>query len=101
MPPKGVFAAHVGNVPYRYMRAHIMAFSDTESWRWQLPDVAEGQTISFRMIEAVSGSGVPPQYVRKRDAEEIAENRRMAEECYARAMNERHAANGVEEGIGE
>jgi hypothetical protein len=73
VPPEGKpFVAGVGNIPGSYMRAHIMSGNDTECWRRQLPDVNEGQTISFRMIEAEPGSGIPPQYVRQREPEEIA-----------------------------
>ncbi len=90
VPPEGApFAAMVGNIPRSYMRAHIMSGNDNESWQWQLPDVNEGQEISFRMIEAAPGSGIPPQNVQQRDPEEIAETKRLAEEAFARAMRER------------
>jgi hypothetical protein len=90
VPPAGKpFVAGVGNIPGSYMRAHIMSGSETESWQWQLPDVDEGQPISFRMIEAEPGAGVPPQFIRQRDPEEIAENKRLAAEFYAKAMKER------------
>ena len=53
------FVAGVGNIPGSYMRAHVMSGNETEHWQWQLPDVNEGQTISFRMIEAEPGSYTP------------------------------------------
>jgi hypothetical protein len=90
VPPDGeVFAATVGNIPRTYMRAHVMSFTLTESWQWQLPDLEEGQVISFRMIEAEPGTGVPPQYVTTRDPEDVSEMKRLAAEAYAQAMQER------------
>ena len=90
VPPEGeVFAATLGNIPRTYMRAHVMSGTETESWQWQLPDLQEGQVISFRMIEAEPGTGVQPQYVSTRDPEEVAEIRGWAAEAYAQAMWER------------
>jgi hypothetical protein len=61
VPPEGEsFAAMVGNIPRKYMRAHIMTSTDKERWQWQLLDIQEGEVISFRRIEAPAGSGVPP-----------------------------------------
>jgi len=89
VPPEGTtFGAMVGNIPRKYMRAHIMAINDMESWQWQLPDIRPGQLISFRQIRAPIGSGVPPQFVRKRDLREVAENRREAKKLYAKARKE-------------
>ena len=88
-PADEPFVAGVGNIPGTYMRAHIMSGKDAELWQWQLPDVNEGQTISFRMVEAEAGSGIPPQFVRQRDPEEIVEIKRLAEEGYAQSMKER------------
>jgi hypothetical protein len=89
VPPEGSsFGAMVGNVPRTYMRAHIMAMSDAESWQWQLPDIKPGQVISFRQVEAPAGSGVPAQFVRSRDPEEVAENRREAKKLHAKAKRE-------------
>jgi len=50
------------------------------------------------MIEAAAGSGVPPQSVRQRDPEEIAETKRWAEEAFAEAMKEREAENSSHKG---
>ena len=89
VPPSGAsFLAGVGNIPKKYMRAHIMTFTDAESWQWQLPDVKPGQLISFRQVEAPIGSGVPPQFVRPRDPREVAENKREAKKLYAKAKKE-------------
>lgn len=88
-PARNTFAAMVGNIPRSHMRAHIMSGNDKESWQWQLPDVSEGQTISFRMIEAKAGSGIPPHYVRQRSPKEVAENKRLAKKAFAQAMEER------------
>jgi hypothetical protein len=92
VPPAGEsFLAEIGSIPRSYMRAHIMSADEHESWQWQLPDISEGQTISFRRIEAEPGSGVPPHDVRQRNPEEIAELRRLAAEGFARAMKESEA----------
>jgi hypothetical protein len=56
------FSAILGNIPRKYMRAQVLSSSDQDNWYWQLPDINEGQTISFRMIET-SEKGVPPQRV--------------------------------------
>jgi hypothetical protein len=92
VPPEGAsFAAMVGNIPRAYMRAQVMSANDTESWHWQLPDVKEGETISFRMIEAPPGSGIPPESVQQREPEEVAETKRRAKEAFAEALKEREA----------
>ena len=89
VPPEDAsFGAMVGNIPRRYMRAHIMASNDAESWQWQLPDIKPGQVISFRQVKAPLGSGVPPQFVRPRDPLEVAENKREAKKLYAKAGKE-------------
>ena len=86
VPPEGcTFAAMVGNIPRRYMRAHIMAGNDAESWQWQLPDIQPGQLISFRLVKAAVGSGVPPQFVRPRDPREVEGTRKAAKKAYAKA----------------
>ncbi|HEX7297230.1 MAG TPA: hypothetical protein VF251_15875 [Pyrinomonadaceae bacterium] len=71
------------------MRAEVFASNDAELWQWQLPDIQEGQIISFRLIDADGEAGVPPHRVTKRDPEEVAENKRLAEEAYEPAMRER------------
>ena len=91
VPPEGeVFAAWVGNIPRTYMRAHVMSGTETESWQWQLPDLQEGQVISFRLLEAEPGTGVPPQYVEPRDPADVAKTRKLAKEAHARAMQDRN-----------
>jgi hypothetical protein len=65
-----------------------MTGTDEESWQWQLPDIQAGQVISFRMVEASSGTGVPPQFVRSRAPREIAENKREAAKLFAEAKRE-------------
>jgi hypothetical protein len=87
-PEDSTFAAMVGNIPRTYMRAHIMTGNDSESWQWQLPDIKPGQRISFRLIEAPIGSGVPPQFVRPRDPKEVEANKREAAKLYAKAKRE-------------
>ena len=88
-PEKSTFAAMVGNIPVKHMRAHIMTGNDSESWQWQLPDIMPGQVISFRMVEAAADSGIPPQFVRKRDIHEAQDNKRQAQKLYAKVKLER------------
>ena len=86
VPPEGApFAAMIANIPRKYMRAHITSGTSSESWQWQLPDIQLGQTISFRMVEAEPGSGIAPQFVRRRTRDEIVENKRLAAEAYQEA----------------
>jgi hypothetical protein len=95
VPPNGAsFLAGVGNIPKKYMRAHIMTGNDAESWQWQLPNIKPGQLISFRQVKAPLGSGVPPQFVRPRDPREVAENKREAKKLYAKAKKELAARKG-------
>jgi len=99
VPPEGEsFVASVGNIPRSYMRAQILSGNDQENWQWQLPDINEGQTISFRMVDAAPGSGIPPHRVSQRDPVEVAETKRRAAEGYARAMKERESENASHEG---
>jgi len=89
VPPEGsTFAAMVANIPRTYMRAHIITGNDIERWQWQLPDIKPGQRISFRLIAAPVGSGVPPQFVRPHDPREVEENKREARKMYAKAKRE-------------
>lgn len=92
LPPEGCpFAAMVGNIPKHYMRAHIMSGTDAESWQWKLPDISEGQTICFCMVDAKPGSGVPPHFIRPIDPAEVSENKRRAKAAYEKAMKERQS----------
>jgi hypothetical protein len=89
VPPEGcTFAAMVGNIPRRYMRAHIMTGNDAVSWQWQLPNIKPGQRISFRLVKAPVGSGVPARFIRPRDPREVVENTREAKKLYAKAKRE-------------
>jgi hypothetical protein len=65
-----------------------MSGNDAESWQWQLPDIRPGQLISFRLVEAPIGSGVPPQFVRPRDPREVEETKREARKAYATVQRE-------------
>jgi hypothetical protein len=80
-PDDEPFSAMIANVPTTYIRAQILASNDAERWQWQLPDVQEGETISFRMVEAERERGVPPHRVLIRDPEEVAEIKRIAKEA--------------------
>ena len=89
VPPAGcTFAAMVGNIPRTYLRAHIMTGNDSENWQWQLPDIKPGQLISFRLVEAPLGSGVPPQFVRRRDPREVEQTKKEARRAYAKVRRE-------------
>jgi hypothetical protein len=89
VPPKGgSFVASVGNIPRRYMRAHIRAGTLKERWQWQLPDIQEGQLIAFRMVEAKSGTGVTPHRVRKVDRAESEEFEKMFPVLMSRAAEQ-------------
>lgn len=93
VPPDGcTFSAMVGNIPRGYMRAHIMTGNDAERWQWQLPDIQPGQLISFRLVEAPVGSGVPPQFIRSRDPREVERTRKAAKKAYAKVRREMAAA---------
>jgi len=70
VPPEGrPFSAMVANIPRKYVRAQVLASTDEESWQWQLPDISEGQSITFRMVEAPPGDGVPVHRITPRDPE--------------------------------
>ena len=94
VPPEGEsFAAMIGNIPRSYMRAQIMTGTELERWQWQLPDIQEGQVISFRMLSAQLGSGVPPHYVTKIDTEpgvRPSSSRKQASAKVKSAVKARH-----------
>jgi hypothetical protein len=90
VPAKGhTFCAMIANVPKSYMRAQVISGSDSENWYWQLPDIKEGQVISFKMIEATADDGVPPQRVVEKDPEAVNENKLQAKKLYKKAMRMR------------
>jgi hypothetical protein len=91
VPPEGsAFAAMVGNIPRHYMRGQITTGNDTESWAWQLPDIQAGQAITFRLVAAPAGSGIPPQFVRQRDPEAVENTKQLAKEAAAEARRKIH-----------
>ena len=91
-PVGGSFSAMLANVPQTYMRAFVTAGDGRETWRWQLPDIKEGERLSFRMIDAPSGTtGVKPHEVQIVPPKERARIKAMARRGYARAMRERAA----------
>ncbi len=71
------------------MRVQICSGSDTENWHWQLPDISEGQVISFKMVDAPENSGIPPGRVLPRDPEKNEELKRLARESHKQAKRER------------
>lgn len=86
VPPEGSsISAMLANIPRTYARIQLFTSNDSEDWRWQLPDIKPGQTIAFRFVAASPGSGVPPNSIKPRDPREVAENKKLAGEAYARA----------------
>ena len=81
VPPAGkCFSAMLANIPKTYMRAQVISGSDNEDWYWQLPDIEEGQIISFRMIHATQDEGVPPERVVPRNRDEYEKLHKLAKE---------------------
>jgi hypothetical protein len=90
IPPEGgTLAAMVGNIPRRYMRAQVMSSNDAEVWSWQLPDIQPGQTIAFRLVASPVGSGVPPQFVRRREPQEVENTKQQAKIASAQARRKK------------
>jgi hypothetical protein len=58
-------------------------------------DIQEGQTISFRMIDAKPGTGVAPHRVSRVDPAENDELERLAPILMARALKEQAAEKAV------
>jgi hypothetical protein len=79
----------VGNIPRDHMRVWATGSDDTETWYWQMPDVADGQMVSFRVVEIEDNEISKPYQIEKRDPEEVAENKRIAKEMYKKAMQEK------------
>lgn len=89
VPPEGeCFSAVVANVPRTYMRAQVMSGTKTEAWYWQLPDIREGETIAFRLVEADGRSGVPPQRKVRKDRERTKNLKQVAAKTWDRAKKE-------------
>jgi hypothetical protein len=89
VPPEGeCFGVVLGNVPRTYMRAQVSAGSKTESWYWQLPDIKEGETISFRLVEAAGREGVPPQRRVSNDPIEQKRIKQAAAKAWAKAKRQ-------------
>jgi|SRR3989344_6711229 len=79
VPPEGeCFSAIVANVPRTYMRAQVLAGSESENWQWQLPDIQEGETIAFRLVETNGRTGVPPHRVTPKDPKQVREIKKEA-----------------------
>ncbi|WP_137010776.1 hypothetical protein [Ectopseudomonas oleovorans] len=79
-PDGGPASVQLANVQENYMRAWAHASSDEEVWRWQLPNIQDGQAISFRVIQAEADDISPPQEVEKRDPEQVAAGKQRAKE---------------------
>ena len=86
VPPEGeCFGVMLGNVPRTYMRAQISSGNKTESWFWQLPDIKEGEIISFRLVESKGRAGVPPQERVSREPGKEKKLKQMAKKAWAKA----------------
>ena len=95
VPPEGeCFSAIVANIPRTYMRAQVMSGSKTESWQWQLPDINEGETIAFRLVEANGRAGVPPQRIEPKVAKKTKALKRKAAKAWTRAKKEMKKSGG-------
>jgi len=63
----------LANVPLTYMRSFVTAGNGHESRRRQLPDIAEGQQLSFRIVDVPDDTkGIAPQPVEVVPANERA-----------------------------
>lgn len=92
VPPEGeCFSVMVANVPRTYMRAQVMSGNKTENWYWQLPDIKEDETISFRLVEANGRAGIPPQRIEPKDPKRTKALKRKAARVWARAKKEKKA----------
>ncbi|MES2820974.1 MAG: hypothetical protein V4812_18520 [Pseudomonadota bacterium] len=96
-PDGGPASVQLANVPRDHMRAWAHASSDDEAWQWQLPDIQDGQTISFRVIQAEQHEITPPQEVEKRDPEQVAEGKQRAKEWLKAAMLRKAKGSGSED----
>lgn len=86
VPPEGeCFGVVLGNVPRTYMRAQVSSGNKTESWFWQLPDIKEGETISFRLVESGGKTGVSPQERVSRNPKEEKRIKLLAAKAWAKA----------------
>lgn len=95
-PDGGPASVQLANVPGDHMRVWAHASSDDETWQWQLPDIQDGQTISFRVIQAEQHEITSPQEVEKRDPEQVAEGKRRAKEWLKEAMQKKVKGNDSE-----
>lgn len=95
VPPEGeCFNVIVANVPRTYMRAQVLSGNKTESWQWQLPDINEGETIAFRLVEANGRAGVPAQRIEPKAAKKTKALKRKVAKAWARAKKETKTARG-------
>lgn len=89
IPSEGeCFSVIVANVPRTYMRAQVMSGNKTENWYWQLPDINEGETITFRLVEADGRAGVPPQRIVPKNAKQTKAFKRKAAKAWGRTKKE-------------
>ncbi len=76
----------VANIPKDHMRVWANGSDDIETWYWQMPDVADGQTVQFRIMEVENDEISKPYIIEKRDPEEVAKKKKRAQEMYEKAM---------------
>ena len=77
----------LANVPRTYMRAFASAGNERVTYRWQLPDVGEGNVVSFRMIDADAGDD-PNEIV------DVSESEREEIRMLARIAREKATEKG-------
>jgi len=81
----------VGNIPSDHMRVYAHGSDDHETLHWQMPDIPDGETVLFRVIDVEESEVSKPYKVKKRDPKEVAENKRIAREMRKKAMAEKDA----------
>ena len=95
VPPEGeCFSVILANVPRTYMRAQVMSGSKTENWQWQLPDINEGETIAFRLVETNGRAGVPPQRIEPKSPKKTKALKRKAAKAWTHAKKAMKSARG-------
>ena len=76
----------VGNVPRDHMRVWATGSDDHETWHWQMPDIPDGDEVSFRVIDALETEISKPYQIERRDPKEVEESKKRAKDMYRQAM---------------
>jgi hypothetical protein len=80
----------IGNLPSDHMRVWAHGSDDEEKWFWQMPDVPDGQLVSFRVIQAEPSEISTPDEVELRDPAEVAEMKRKSKELWESEKNRKN-----------